>query len=136
MAIDLNASFASQNAEDNNSKKAMVYTSDTGALYVTQVTENYGELLGFDDYDTTSIASPMPDGLVMRKVTYKDSSGKVSGSFPIGKPTEAVFATGGTITIPRKGKSAGLVVTVIGAQGEKRRILSAADTGQQSGDNT
>ena len=134
--LDINAKYASPSAEDNASKKDVIYTSDSGALYVVKMDENIAEVMGFDDFGTTSIATERPQGLKMRTVSFKDSTGKVSGQLPVGKPTEDIFVSGGTIKVARKGKADGVVCTVIGAQGEKRRILSAADTGQQSGDNT
>ena len=133
--LDINAKYVAQDPEDNASRKKMIYTSDTGILYVVTIDENIGETMGFADFTNADSAREKPSSLRMRTVSYKDSSGKVAGQLPVGTPTFPIFVEGGTITIARKGKLTGLVVTVIGAQGEKRTLLSAADTGQQSGDN-
>lgn len=134
--VDINALVVTQAVDENSSKKAMVYTSDTGAIYVVNVTESIGEALGFLDYETGSLATAMPDGLTMRKITFSSSNGKVSGSYPCGSPQTPAFVEGGTITVPRKGSAVGVVCAITGAQGEKRRLLSANDTGQNSGDAT
>ena len=134
--IDINAKYALQTAEENASKKKMIYVSDTTARYVVTIDENIGESMGFEDFTDVSAATEIPKSLKMRTVSFSDSSGKVKGQYPVGTPTTPVFVEGGTITVARKGKAAGVVTTVIGAQGEKRTLLSAADTGQQSGDNT
>lgn len=133
--LDINAKYVAQDPEDNASRKKMIYTSDTGILYVVTIDENIGETMGFADFTNADSAREKPASLRMRTVSYKDSSGKVAGQLPVGTPTFPIFVEGGTITMARKGKLTGLVVTVIGAQGEKRTLLSAADTGQQSGDN-
>lgn len=135
-SLDMNSLYAAQDAEDNQSKKKMIYTSDAGVGYVVTISENIGEVMGFLDYTAASSEKEKPASLRMRTVSFKDSSGKVAGQFPVGTPTTPIYVEGGTILLARKGKLTGLVVTVIGAQGEKRTLLSAADTGQQSGDNT
>ena len=134
--LDINAKYAAQTAEENASKKKMVYLSDTGVSYVTTIDENIGETMGFTDFTDTLAVLEIPKSLRMRTVSFSDSSGKVKGQYPVGTPTTPIFVEGGTITVARKGKATGVVTTVIGAQGEKRTLLSAADTGQQSGDNT
>ena len=134
--LDINAKYAAQTAEENASKKKMVYLSDTGVSYVTTMDENIGETMGFTDFTDTLAVLEIPKSLRMRTVSFSDSSGKVKGQYPVGTPPTPIFVEGGTITVARKGKSTGVVTTVIGAQGEKRTLLSAADTGQQSGDNT
>lgn len=134
--IDINAAVAAADITDNNSKKAMVYKSDTGIDYLVDITESIGEAMGFDDVTTSTTATPLPKGYKLRTVSFKDSTGKVSGTYPCGKPDTPVFVEGGTIKVPRKGKADGLVCAVIGAQGEKRRFFSANDTGQQDNDNS
>ena len=134
--IDINALVIAQPVAENASKKAMIYTSDTTVQYAVVIDENIGEAMGFIDFATASTATPAPAGLKMRTVTFSDASGKVKGSYPVGIPTAPIFVEGGTITVPRKGSAAGVVCAVLGAQGEKRRLLSANDTGQTSGDNT
>ena len=134
--VDINAKYALQVAEENASKKKMIYVSDTTQRYVVTIDENIGESMGFEDFTDVSTATEVPKSLKMRTVSFSDSSGKVKGQYPVGTPTTPIFIEGGTITVARKGKAAGVVTTVIGAQGEKRTLLSAADTGQQSGDNT
>ena len=134
--VDINAKYALQVAEENASKKKMIYVSDTTQRYVVTIDENIGESMGFEDFTDVSTATEVPKSLKMRTVSFSDSSGKVKGQYPVGSPTTPIFIEGGTITVARKGKAAGVVTTVIGAQGEKRTLLSAADTGQQSGDNT
>ena len=134
--VDINAKYALQIAEENASKKKMIYVSDTTQRYVVTIDENIGESMGFEDFTDVSTATEVPKSLKMRTVSFSDSSGKVKGQYPVGTPSTPIFIEGGTITVARKGKAAGVVTTVIGAQGEKRTLLSAADTGQQSGDNT
>ena len=134
--LDINAKYALQNAEENASKKKMVYVSDTTVSYVVTIDENIGETMGFTDFTDSLAVLEIPKSLRMRTVSFSDSSGKVKGQYPVGTPTTPIFVEGGTITVARKGKATGVVTTVIGAQGEKRTLLSAADTGQQSGDNT
>lgn len=135
--VDLNAPFVAQAAEDNNSKKPMKYQSDTGAEYLVNITENIGEAFGFDDYVTADGNLPnLPTGWSMRKVRFVDSTGKIAGEYPCGKPTTPIFNEGGLITVPRKGKAAGVNCAVTSAIGERRRFLTTQDTGQQSGDNT
>ena len=134
--LDINAKYAAAAAETNASKKNMVYKSDSGVEYVVLIDENIGETMGFTDYTDTSSQQAIPKGMQMRTVSFQDSSGKVKGQYPVGTPITPIYVEGGTITVARKGSAAGVVTTVVGAQGEKRRLLSAADTGQQSGDNT
>jgi len=134
--VDINARFAAPANDDNDSKKWMVYLSDTGLFYNVLISENIGESMGFADNEPSSISGILPRGMKMRTVSFKDSTGKISGQYPCGTPSTPIFVEGGTITVARKGKAAGVVCTVIGAQGEKRTIQSAADTGQQSGDIT
>lgn len=134
--LDINAKTIAQNPEDNASKKKMVYTSDAGVGFVVTVDENIGETLGFLDFTDTSTEKEKPASLRMRTVSFSDASGKVKGQYPVGTPTTPIYVEGGTIKVPRKGSIAGVVCTVLGAQGEKRTLLSAADTGQQDGDNT
>lgn len=134
--LDINAKVIAQSPEENSSKKKMIYTSDAGIGYVVTVDENIGETLGFLDFTDTSNEKEKPASLRMRTVSFSDSSGKVKGQYPVGAPTTPIYVEGGTIKLARKGSILGVVATVIGAQGEKRTLLSAADTGQQSGDNT
>jgi len=134
--VDINALTVAQSVSENSSKKSMIYRSDTGVDYGVVLDENIGESMGFTDYADNSNVPMLPQGLKMRTVSFADSSGKVKGQYSVGTPTTPIFVEGGTIKVPRKGSAAGVVCTVTGAQGEKRRMLSAADTGQQSGDNT
>ena len=134
--VDINALTIAQDVTDNASKKKMIYRSDSGVGFVVLIDENIGEAMGFDDYLDTSSEKRAEMGLVMRTVSFSDATGKVKGTYPAGKPDTPIYANGGTIKVPRKGSIAGVVCAVIGATGEKRRLLSAADTGQQSGDNT
>ena len=135
-AIDINAKYAAAAANENASKKNMIYKSDGGTDYVVLMDENIGESMGFVDFGDTSTAPEIPKSMRMRTVSFQDSSGKVKGQYPVGTATTPVYVEGGTITVARKGNATGVVCTVVGAQGEKRKLLSAADTGQQSGDNT
>ena len=134
--IDINAKYAAGAANENASKKNMVYKSDAGVDYAVLMDENIGESMGFADFTDTSTTPEIPKSMRMRTVSFQDSSGKVKGQYPVGTAITPVYTEGGTITVARKGSAAGVVCTVVGAQGEKRRLLSAADTGQQSGDNT
>lgn len=136
--VDLNALFAAQPAENNNSKKDMKYTSDDGTAYVVSVTENIGEAFGFDDVATADvgIVPNLPRGWRMRKVNFADATGNISGSYVVGKPSTLIYAEGGTITVPRKSKAAGVVVAVTGSTGEYKRFGKSFDTGQDSGDET
>jgi hypothetical protein len=134
--VDANAAFAAQAAERNNSKKDMIYTTDDGTEYIVEITENFGEVFGFDDVETADVGvvPRYPDRWKMRKVHYADATGNITGSYVVGKPTELIYAEGGTITIPRKGKATGIVCAVTGSTGEYKRFGKAFDTGQDSGD--
>jgi len=134
--VDINARYASPESDNNDSKKNMVYQSDTGEFFTVSIAENIGEAMGFIDFETSSVSGFLPRGMRMRTVSFKDASGKISGQYPCGTPSTPIFVEGGTITVARKGKADGVVCTVLGAQGEKRTIASAADTGQNSGDIT
>jgi hypothetical protein len=137
--VNLNAPFVSQPANDNNSKKTMLYTTDAGKKIPVQINENYGEALGFEDY-TGSIpeeeTAPLYLRFEMRRIYASDTSGRVKQSFPVGKPDEPIFVEGGTVIVPRKGKANGLTLYVTGSVGEKKTFANAGDTGQQSGDDT
>jgi len=132
--VDINAKYVAPESDNNDSKKNMVYQSDTGEFFTVLISENIGESMGFIDQEVSSTSGFLPRGLRMRTVSFKDASGKISGQYPCGTPQTPIFVEGGTITVARKGKAAGVVCTVLGAQGEKRTIVSAADTGQDSGD--
>ena len=137
--VNLNAPFASQPANDNNSRKTMIYFTDDNKALPVQINENYGELLGFDDYTgpiSPALAAPNYLRFEMRKVYASDSTGKVKQSFYIGKPDEPIYVEGGSIVVPRKGKADGLTLFVTGSVGEKKTFPNAGDTGQTSGDNT
>jgi hypothetical protein len=136
--IDINALFVAQAAEDNNSKKDMIYTSDEGTEYIVSITENIGEALGFDDVESADVGvvPNLPRGWQMRKILFVDSSGNVKGSYPVGKPDAPIYFEGGTVTVARKGKATGVVCAVTGSVGERKRFGKSFDTGQQSGDNT
>jgi len=137
--VDLNAPFASQPANDNNSRKTMVYLTDDGKALPVQINENYGEKLGFADYTgpiPSELAAPNYLRFEMRKIYASDSTGKVKQSFYVGNPDEAIYTEGGSIIVPRKGKANGLTLFVTGSVGEKKTFPNAGDTGQQSGDDT
>ena len=137
--INLNAPFVNQPANDNNSRKTMLYTTDDGKKIPVQICENYGELLGFDDFTGSipeELVAPNYLRFEMRRVYASDVTGKVKQSFPIGKPNEEIYVEGGTIIVPRKGKASGLTLFVTGSVGEKKTFPNAGDTGQQSGDDT
>lgn len=135
--IDINALYVAQGVAANDSKKGMVYTADNGDRFKVIVTENIGEALGFTDLTTADLLLPtLPQGFSMRTVSFSDATGRVKGQYPVGVPTAPIFSEGGTITVVRKGSVSGVVCTVTGTQGEKRRIISAEDTGQDSGDVT
>lgn len=134
--IDLNALYTAPEASDNDSKKTMVYIADDAKEYTVTISENIGQVMGFYDYTTSSTATPMPVGFKMRKITFANADTKVKGSYPVGNLTETVITEGGTITVPRKGKAAGVTCSITGYQGEKKRFAQANDTGQSSGDIT
>lgn len=136
-AVDINAKYAAQDAEDNDSKKAMLYTADDGTTkYKVLISENIGESMGFEDVETSTVADDLPRGYTLRKVTFSNADAKVSGSYPVGTPSTPIYVEGGTITVARKGKATGLVCAVTGSQGEKKRFNSPNDTGQGGGDIT
>jgi hypothetical protein len=137
-SIDLNALFAAQAAENNNSKKDMIYTTDDGTEYIVNITENIGEAFGFDDVVSADVGVVpiLPRGWKMRKVLYADATGNISGSYFVGKPNTLVYSEGGTITVPRKGKAGGVLVAVTGSTGEYKKFGKSFDTGQDSGDET
>lgn len=136
--VDLNALFAAQAAENNNSRKDMVYATDDGTKYIVQITENIGEAFGFDDVVAADvgIVPQLPKQWEMRKVRFADATGNISGEYNVGKASTLVYAEGGTITVPRKGKAAGVLCAVTGSIGEKKRFGKSFDTGQDSGDET
>lgn len=136
--ININTGFAADAANDNASKKWLVYESDDGNKYSVFLTETIASFMGFDDLTDTNLAEvkDFPKFLEMRRVTFSDSSGKVKGTYPVGKRTEFVFQEGGVITVPRRGKADGLACQVTGAIGENRRFKYTGDTAQQSGDAT
>lgn len=135
--VDINASYVAAAGENNDSRKTMVYTADDGTtVYTVDISENIGEAMGFADFTTSTVATPLPRGYQMRTVTFSDSSGKVKGTYPVGSPTTSIYVEGGTITVARKGKATGVVCQVTGSQGEKKRFAAANDTGQDSGDNS
>lgn len=134
--VDLNALFAAQAAENNNSKKDMIYTTDDGTEYIVQITENIGEAFGFDDVETADVGvvPQLPKGWSMRKIRFADATGNISGEYSVGKATTLIYSEGGTVTVPRKGKAAGIVCAVTGSIGERKRFGKSFDTGQDSGD--
>lgn len=134
--IDLNALFAAQAAENNNSKKDMVYKTDDGTEYIVNITENIGEAFSFRDVVTADVGvlPQLPRGWRMRKVSFADATGKISGQYVVGTPDALIYAEGGTITVPRKGKAAGVLVAVTGSIGERKVFGKSFDTGQDSGD--
>lgn len=136
--VDINAAFAAQAAENNASKKDMIYFDDQDTPYVVQITENIGEALGFADYTGADVGNvdDIPKGFVMRKIRFADATGNISGEYPVGSRTAPIYVEGGTITVPRRGKAAGLLCAVTGAIGERRRFPKSFDTGQDSGDET
>lgn len=136
-AIDLNAKFTAPDGSDNDSRKTMLYETDAGETYAVRISEATGELFGFDDYDGTAPTySGLYTRLEMRKIHARSADGKISQSFPVGKVSEPIWTEGGTITVPRKGKAAGVVLTVTGSTGERKTFASAGDTGQSGGDVT
>ena len=136
--IGLNALFALQAAENNNSKKDMVYETDDGTEYIVNITENIGEAFDFRDVVTADVGvvPVLPKGWKMRKVRFADATGNISGEYPCGKPDTPIYREGGTITVPRKGHAAGVLCAVTGAIGERKKFGKSFDTGQDSGDET
>lgn len=137
--IDLNAPFAAQLANDNNSKKDYFYETDDGQLvYAGKLNENYAELLGFQS--TLGVGETLTEDFKVTKfrtITYSDGQ-NINGTLRVGNPRAPIYSEGGQVTIPRKGKAAGVVCNVIGSQGEKKIFLNARiaqDGGQLSGDN-
>lgn len=135
-SVDLNALFAAQAAENNNSKKDMVYETDDGTEYIVNITENIGKAFSFRDVVPldVGVVPILPRGWRMRKVSFSDATGNISGQYVVGKPDASIYAEGGTITVPRKGKAAGVVVAVTGSVGERKVFGKSFDTGQDSGD--
>lgn len=138
--IDINALFAAQDANDNNSRKNFWYLDDTGQYHSARgLNENYAEALGF--FPTVGAGGVIATDRVVtrrRTISFTDVSGKVKGQLEVGRPIAPIFVEGGQLTLPRKGKAGGIVVNVVGAQGEKVRFSNpdiAKDSGQLSGDN-
>jgi hypothetical protein len=132
---DLNALYAAQAANDNASRKTMIYQLDNGNLVLVEIEENIGEIFAFEDWtgaETVFNAGELYKRFEMRKIHYTDGD-NISGSFPVGTPIFSAFTDGGTITLPRKGKAAGVTVTITGTTGEKKTFRSPNDTGQLSG---
>lgn len=136
--IDINAAYGLLPAGDNDSKKDMVYTTDSGKKKIVKISETMGELLGFEDYtvDTVLTDEPFVEITEERIVHASSVDGKIRQSFRVGNPTKDIFASGGFIVVARKGSVAGIILAVTGTTGEKKRIITAADTGQTSGDST
>lgn len=133
--IDINVLVVAQDVDNNSSKKWMKYLSDSGATFAVLIDENIGEALGFDDIADADINfAEKPQSLEMRKVNATSLNGKIKIQYPVGKPSEDIYSEGGTITVPRKGSADGLILTVTGVVGEKRRLPSSRDSGQDSGD--
>jgi hypothetical protein len=133
--IDINALTIAHDIDDSGSKKWMAYTSDTDDLYAVFINEDIGEALGFIDITSANDNIPVkPAGLEMRVINCVSANGKVRARYPCGAPSEEIYSEGGTIKVPRKGSATGLVLTVTGVTGEKRRIIGANDSGQGSGD--
>ncbi|MDX1977129.1 MAG: hypothetical protein SFT94_05590 [Pseudanabaenaceae cyanobacterium bins.68] len=133
--LDLNAKFTAPDANENDSRKYMKYTSDFGVEYAVLISENIGETFDFEDIDAANTPA-LPQGFEMRRVYAVDASGKVRASYPVGNPASDVYREGGTVVAPRKGKADGLLLRFTGSVGEKKRFVSSDDTGQNSGDNT
>ena len=135
--VDINALAAAQGIDENDSKKWMGYTSDTGVVYAVKISENIGETMGFIDITEANETTPeKPASLTMRVVNAVSANGKVKVRYPCGSPTAPIYVEGGTIEVPRKGNSSGLICSVTGVTGEKRRIVSYQDSGQDGGDLT
>jgi hypothetical protein len=137
-ALDLNAKFTAPNAEDNDSRKTMIYTADNGVKYAVDLSENIGETFGFDDFTPADVGNTptLPTKFSMRKIHGVDRTGNVKNSFAVGKASEACYSEGGSVLVARKGKAAGLLLQFTGVTGESRTFPRSYDTGQQSGDDT
>lgn len=137
-AVDINAKYAALAGEVNDSKKDMIYATDDGTEYIVNISENIGEVMGFDDVVTADVGvvPVLPRGWKMRYIRFVDATGNVKGSYPVGKPDQPIYFEGGTVKVARKGKSDGVLCAVTGAIGETKRFGKAYDTGQQSGDDT
>lgn len=134
--LDLNAAYAAGGIDDNDSRKTMVYTSDSGKEYSVEISEAIGEVFGFRDFVTADIGnvSPLPKRAKMRQVHFTSANRKVSASYPIGKPSEPIYKEGGTVLVPRKAKAGGLVLAATGVTGEKFTLPKAEDSGQSNND--
>lgn len=134
--LDLNAKYSSSPDEDNDSRKYMMYLSDSGVAYAVQISEAIGETFGFADVTDADNFPALPTGFDMRRIHAASGTGKIRQSFPVGDPTFAAYREGGTVAVARKGKAAGVVLSFTGTTGEKKRFVSGKDTGQQNNDNT
>ena len=136
--IDLNAPFVSQPAGDNNSLRTFIYLTDDGKALPVRLNENYAEALGFLSYTgPIPAADRAPDYLrfELRKIHASSVDGKVKQSFAVGSPDADIYVEGGTLLVPRKGKTGGLTLYVTGSTGERKTFPTTGDTGQISGDN-
>lgn len=135
--VDINALTAAQDIDNNAGKKWMGYTSDIGTIYAVKIDENIGESMGFIDITESNETTPeKPASLTMRVVNAVSANGKVKVRYPCGTPTAPIYVQGGTIEVPRKGNSSGLICSVTGVTGESRRIVSYQDSGQDNDDLT
>ena len=125
--LDLNAVYTAATPPGTEKLNWFGYTSDSGTIYAVFLSEAIGTEFGFTVYGASdTIPSALPKRFKMRTVHAKSSDGKVSQSFPVGKPTEDIYKTGGTIKVPRKGITTGLTLDATGVTGEARTFAVAS----------
>lgn len=122
------------------SMKDMLYTDDLGQQWVTLIDESAGEAFDFDDYTGAEvIVGRLPaSGFQMRYVTWQADDGTISRTYKVGKPNTDEFLNGGRLTtyVLEGNAAVAKIGDITSAQGEKRRLPKAADTGLTDGDAT
>ena len=117
--------------------KEMLYTSDTGEIWLVKVDESNGEVFNFSDFTGVEAFDQVgvPPGASMRYVNWKSDSGQLKRRFWVGKPNSAAFIEGGAVTVAvLNGNTAVLLPgNLTSAIGEVRRLPNVSTAGEDSG---
>lgn len=125
--IDLNAVYIAATPPGTDKKNWFGYTADDSTVYAVYLSEAIGTEFGFTVYGSSdTIPKALPRRFKMRHVHAKSSDGKTSGNFPVGKNTEDIYKSGGTIKVGKKGVATGITLTATGVTGEARTFAKAA----------
>jgi hypothetical protein len=124
--------------------KEMLYTSDTGEIWLVKVDESNGEAFGFADFTGVETFNQVgvPPGAQMRYVNWRSDTGQLKRKFWVGKPDHTGFINGGAVTVATLNGNTAVPLpgNLTSAVGEKRRLPNTStageDTGLNDGDNT